>query len=201
MNRVLKIVIYAVVLFLIYLWIASVAKSCNNRSAKNNETAISAESTDTASDSEIYDEFFEIDTDEQTPAVDNTEYEEIDLSETRAEISDNDFSFEQTEQEKKQQESRPAATSAPKSKTIATPSSDNGNYMVIAGSYLIKENASKMVDKLKNMGFYGAEIVTFDLSQYHSVSAGRFQTYEQATTTAKEVKNKGIDCYVHTRKQ
>lgn len=201
MNRVLKIVIYAVVLFLIYLWVASVVKSCNNRPAKRNETSISSESQDTSLDVEIYDEFFEVDPEEETTSADNPDYEDIDLSETKTEISDNDFSFVQTEQEKKQRESRPEPATTSTAKPALAPSSDSGNFLVIAGSYLIKENAAKMVDKLKNLGFYDAEIVTFDLSQYHSVSAGRYQTYDQASQTAREVKNKGIDCYVHTRKQ
>ncbi len=204
MNRILKIVIYAVVVFLIYLWISSVAKSCNKPATKS-DIANAEEIADGVSyDDEIYDEYFE---DEQS----GDEVETIDVSESeraqKEEASDydvNDFTYEASEEEVKALSSETKATNtSPKPKPVqrSTPSySDNDKYLVIAGSYLIKDNAEKMVDKLKNLGFNDAEIVTFDMSQYYSISAGRYSDYAIAANVASKVKNNGIDCYVHTKK-
>lgn len=204
MNRVLKIVIYAVVVFLIYLWISSVAKSCNKPATKSDISAAEEANGDFTYDDEIYDEYFE---DEQS----SDEVETIDVSESEkenmGESSDydvNDFTYEASEEEVKALSSEPKASSTPqKSNPVRQTSSSSysdDKYLVIAGSYLIKDNAEKMVDKLKNLGFYDAEIVTFDMSQYYSISAGRYDDYAMASNVASQVKNNGIDCYVHTKK-
>ena len=200
MNRVLKIVISAVVLFLLYVWISFVAKSCTNPGKTKEMSNTEEASEDLSMDEEIYDEYFE--SDEETTDdpgqkseysdVSNTEddskkYVEQDYSEVQEE---DDFSFEEAP--------------ATKKKTTSARSNDNasgsGKYLVIAGSYLIKDNASNMAKRLRNLGYSDAGIINFDLSQYHSVTAGRYNSYAAASDAAKGVKREGIDCYVHTRK-
>jgi cell division protein FtsN len=76
---------------------------------------------------------------------------------------------------------------------------DGGSYMVMAGSYLLKENAEKMRSKLKSMGFSEAEIVVFPASEYHSVVAVRYSSESKAQSAASELKRKGIDSFVKGR--
>ncbi|MDA9774325.1 SPOR domain-containing protein, partial [Saprospiraceae bacterium] len=75
----------------------------------------------------------------------------------------------------------------------------SGSYMVIAGSYLLEDNAKSMVKKLQGMGYANAEIVYFDQSQYHSICAGKYDSNGSAAKTASNLKSSGIDSYVHRR--
>jgi hypothetical protein len=71
--------------------------------------------------------------------------------------------------------------------------------MLLDGSYLIEDNAQTMIKKLKNLGYENAEMVIFDMSQYHSVCAGRFSSLSSAQQESSALKRKGIDNYVHTK--
>jgi hypothetical protein len=71
--------------------------------------------------------------------------------------------------------------------------------MVIAGSFLIKDNALDMKNRLSKLGYENSELVVFDLSQYHSVVASRYSTYEAALKISNELKRSGVDCYVHAQ--
>ena len=188
MNRIIKIIIYAIVLFLLYLWITSVAKSCNNPSTTTAEVQEEVGEDYVSSDEEIYDEYFEeedaIESEKETAVNEeiNVDVEESDYEE--------DFSFESEEEEDE------IVTTAP----VRNSGSTGGRYLVVAGSYLIKDNAEKMVSRLKKLGYSNAEVVNFDLSQYHTISAGKYNSYDEAADATAAIKAKGIDCYVHTRK-
>lgn len=199
MNRVAKIIIYALVLFLLYLWINSIAKSCNNRGTIEPTTVESAEEDGYSSDEEIYDEFFESDEE------DNETEQEVQEVEDDDEVFDEDFSFESKEK-------KPIAKSKTTAKQVERPTkkvtppaqkpsgSNGGKYTIVAGSYLIRDNAEKMVTKLRNMGYSNAAVLNFDGSKYHTISAGQFSSYDDATLESSVLKSKGVDCYVHTRK-
>jgi len=83
--------------------------------------------------------------------------------------------------------------------TNVTSGSSKGKYMVMAGSFLIKKNAEGMQRRLEKLGYNNSDIVVFDLSQYHSVVAARFSTYEAALKVSNELKRRGMDCYVHAQ--
>ncbi len=213
MNRVVKIIIYAVVLFLLYLWISSMAKSCN-KPATTEDLAGDQMNQGQNADEEIYDEYFESDENKKSESNKESEVDEgnsltNDLKQTqeappkKSELAtyNENFSYEATEKEKEATKQKAVSKPSTNTNTQNTISgSTTGKYIVVAGSYLIKENAQKMVDKLKKLGYNGAEIVSFDLSQYHSISAGKYDSYDAAVSAAREIKNKGIDCYVHTKK-
>ena len=94
----------------------------------------------------------------------------------------------------------PAVTKAPAKQYITSNGSDDGDYLVIAGNYIINSNAENMVLKLKKSGYNDAEIVIFDMSQYHSVVANRYEDYNSAYNLVKQLEAKGIDSYVHRKK-
>ena len=83
--------------------------------------------------------------------------------------------------------------------TQTATSNSSGQYMIIAGNYLVQSNANEMSKKLKNLGFGSAEVATFDNSQYHTVIASRYSDYGKAVEASSNLKAKGIDCYVKKR--
>lgn len=190
-------------LFIIYLGSATMLESC--KGASKGETVVEEGAQgEYSSDDEIYDDYFESDAEASKEGIEVQDVggSEIDpeyksTEQDAIEDYDEDFSYEASEKEKK---AINTSTPKPSNKTTTQYTSNDGNYLVVAGSYLIRDNAEKMVSKLKGFGYNGAEIVTFDESQYHSISAGRYSSYDEAGKVARALKNKGIDCYVHTKK-
>ncbi len=86
-------------------------------------------------------------------------------------------------------------TSIP-STNYSSSSSSSAPFLVVAGNYLLEDNATAMVRKLREKGHNGAEKVIFDLSQYHTVIAGRFATQSAAKSVSTELKSAGIDNYI-----
>ena len=201
MSRLLKILIYAVVLFFLFLWISTIVKSCRSDNGTNAPSTTTSNTDDTTE--EIYDEddFFKDESaDELTddPSVMTTE------SEDKIEYTEIDIVVKE---KLNQQESKPAKPITTTTKTKPTKSNNtriskvnsNGKYMVIAGSFLIKDNALDMKNRLSKLGYENSELVVFDLSQYHSVVASRYSTYEAALKISNELKRSGVDCYVHAQ--
>jgi len=197
MGRFLKIAVYIAVLFLGYLWIATVAKSCNkSETAKTDDTELV---DDIASEDEFADDFFDDETEESDESLDEmgggyTNEDEFDLMDSSP--------MDYTEVDEIIEDTKPARQthSEPIRHTTAkSTSSSGGNYLLLAGSYLIEDNASTMVNKLKKMGYNNAEVVVFEMSQYHSVCAGRFSNMSTANQESNSLKRQGVDNYVHTR--
>ena len=201
MSRLLKILIYAVVLFFLFIWINTIVKSCRSDNGTNAPSTTTSNTDDTTE--EIYDEddFFKDESaDEVTddPSVITTE------SEDKIEYTEIDIVVKE---KLNQQESKPAKPITTTTKTKPTKSNNtriskvnsNGKYMVIAGSFLIKDNALDMKNRLSKLGYENSELVVFDLSQYHSVVASRYSTYEAALKISNELKRSGVDCYVHAQ--
>ena len=201
MSRLLKILIYAVVLFFLFLWLSTIVKSCGSDNGTNAPSTTTSNTDDTTE--EVYDEddFFEDESaDEVTddPSVMTTE------SEDKIEYTEIDIV---AKKKLNQQESKPAKPITTTTQTNSTKSNNtriskvnsNGKYMVIAGSFLIKDNALDMKNRLSKLGYENSELVVFDLSQYHSVVASRYSTYEAALKISNGLKRSGIDCYVHAQ--
>ncbi len=197
MGRFLKIAVYIAVLFLGYLWIATVAKSCNKSETANTDDTEFVD--DIASEDEFADDFFDDETEESDESLDemgggSTTEDEYDLTdESPMDYTEVDEIIEETKPTR-QTHSDPIHQSTSKST-----SSSNGKYLLLAGSYLIEDNASVMVNKLRKMGYNNAEVVVFEMSQYHSVCAGRFSNMSTANQESSSLKRQGVDNYVHTR--
>ena len=197
MGRFLKIAVYIAVLFLGYLWIATVAKSCNKTTTANNDDTELVD--DIASEDEFADDFFEDETEESDESLD--EMGGGISTENNSDLMDSS-PIDYTEVDEIIEENKPTKQkhSAPVSQTTTTStSSSSGKYLLLAGSYLIEDNATTMVNKLKKMGYSNAEVVVFDMSQYHSVCAGRYGNMSSAKQESSSLKRKGVDNYVHTR--
>jgi len=177
MNKMLKIFLSIVGLSLTYLWVCSMFQSCNSNSDKS------------ADDLAMLDDL-DIGEEEIIDVSDEDFFEEDDSYED----SGTEESFEVLEE---QLVEKPTST-AP-ARTSNTAAYSGGSYLLISGNYLVKGNADEMVKKLKSLGYSAAEIVVFDRSQYHTVIASRFSSYETALQSASMLKQKGVDCYVKKR--
>ena len=222
MGRVLKILSLAVILFLVYMGITLMTKSCNNTKDSNTEKLVN-DNQDKKTDSFDDEEFF---ADDDSVTVDKTiDYKELDqtIADTKSDIkekksepqsapvSSSKENNSKTVSSKTEVMSKPATK--PKEAEIKKPAevkttpaqskeslSGTGEFTVVAGNYLLEANADQMVKKLKSNGFNKAEKVIFDLSEFFTVIAGRHTSYESASKTVSGLKAKGIDCYIH-RKQ
>ncbi len=77
----------------------------------------------------------------------------------------------------------------------------NGKYFVVTGSFLSEANANEMVKQLKKAGYHNAEVAVFDLSQYYTVFARRYNTHNSASDLAESISQKlGIETYVHEKR-
>ncbi len=181
-----KILIYILVLGAIFLWFSSMLKTCNfgsDKVADNDTNALIGE-------------------DEINNAI---------VEDTSALLFENDII---------QPEEEPAGTSADygdqsnsapgRSDSYNNSGRNNdhlrdkdyspqGQYMIIAGNYLIRSNAEIMVDKLQSMGYTSASIVVFERSQYHTVLASRLNDYEEALDISNALRRQGIETYVKRR--
>lgn len=205
MGRSLKIAVYVAILFLAYLWIATVAKSCNKQATTNatDDTEMVEDIADMESD-EFEDDLFE---DEEGSDYDETATTDGMGGGTFDDDEEDSSGIDYTEVDEIIENNNSPATptttrkSTPtKNKPVATSTSSySGKYMLLAGSYLIEDNAKIMVKKLKKLGYPNAEMVVFDMSQYHSVCAGRYKSLSSAQQESSSLKRKGIDNYVHTK--
>ena len=103
-----------------------------------------------------------------------------------------------TQEAKKAEPSKPvkeATTAVPAATTDA--SSPDGIHLVIAGNFLDRSNAEERAKHLRENGFSRAEVVNFQLSQFHTVCAGRYNDLGEARRMAKKLKDfHSIDAYV-----
>ena len=211
--RYLKITLSGTMLFLVYLWVTVMFNSCNSKPATTNSdsTEILEEEMNGVDYTESEAEFEGEDEEdyEAKPMAEEEEesYEEEDDYEAgdyTSEEPSNERNFPITEET----ESTGNTSLTPRKKRTSNTqvdenpyesTSSSGQYMVIAGSYLLEDNAQRMINKLQGMGYSNAEIVHFDQSQYHSICAGKYDSQRSASQTASSLKSSGIDSYVHRR--
>lgn len=95
---------------------------------------------------------------------------------------------------------KPASTPAksePKPTASSSSAATAGQHLVIAGNFTQKVNAEQRVAELKKAGYKDAEVINFDLSEYHTVCVGRFSDVNEARKLVKKLKDyQKIDAYV-----
>lgn len=189
MERILKIIIGIILAILLFMWLGSVYKSCGNKSEALTETTAVVDPAEEPYE-EFEDEFFD-ESNEAEVTVETQEPVEEDLFEPEP---------EPVYEEPPVVESKPVKEPVYEEvKNVPITTSVSGKYLVLAGSYLIRDNAEAMVRKLRAQGYPRAEVVAFDNSRYHSVVADRSADYNKALQVSSQLKRKGIDNYVHTK--
>ncbi len=211
MTKAVKIILYVAILIFVYFSIISIYKSCSSR-----DETIDKIDNQTSVEEDDFFEDFESEEDNSSDPIDIKEPKEIDyksLDEKLKGGKDNTKnSFDKDEEEKrakkrsllKKVKRKVSPTSVPQKKTPKpTPnySGKSGSYLLVAGSFLVEQNARNLVSKLKKMGYSDAEIAVFDESRYHTVIASRSNSQSEAIRLKTSLKNRGVDCYVHTRQE
>lgn len=85
----------------------------------------------------------------------------------------------------------------PPAPVVKAADKDAGAHLVIAGNFLERANAEERVRELKKLGYSKAEVVNFELSEYHTACAGRYSDLDEARRVAKKIKDMhAIDTYV-----
>lgn len=196
MTRVLRIVLIIAFIILLAFWFSGIFKSCGKE--KNEQTATDTTElvdTNTVFD-EMGDEFLDQDLTgtEETTLKGGTD-QKVETAYSDAELeSFTDYTGTNLPKSK----AEPAAKSNTATSSSSGNSGDGGNYLIVAGSFLVEANATELKDKLISQG-YNAEVRNFNYSQYHSVIAGRFNSQSEANQLASELKSKGFNCYVKKR--
>lgn len=80
-------------------------------------------------------------------------------------------------------------------------SSQVGEYLVLAGSFSIKANAEGYASELRRKGYGNAAMELFNKGAYAVVMVDRFSSESDARKLVQELKNKGIEAYVHQKRE
>jgi cell division septation protein DedD len=189
MNRLLSVLVAIFVLFLLYIWINHLMNSPEASSPDNQEQIASGE-----------------DNEDQYPLSNYSGKQHFTLKTEDDSVEAAPIESEQ-EKDKEAAPEQPPAKKPEKVKPEPTPRSQNadisqGEHLVIAGNFLDRANAQKRVDELKSFGYANAEIVNFELSEYHTACAGRFANLPEARRIAKKIEDThNIDTYVRNGNQ
>jgi outer membrane biosynthesis protein TonB len=218
MNRIITILVTIFILLLLYIWISHVWGSDKPRHPRQivdaRETGISngmmadadtayTSPAETASDP--YDGHDEYATEKKTEVIDEEITEPVKsepVVEKKAEetkpANTKTVSQPKPEETKPITNSKPVSTPAKKeSKPVPSSTPAAGEHLVIAGNFTQLVNAQQRMQDLKKAGFPEAEVVNFDLSEYHTVCAGRFSDVNEARRLVKKLKDyHKIDAYV-----
>lgn len=212
MGRLLRISIYAFFILVLYFWITAILKSeSENKNSLNSKDTIQNNTGDLqVSDSTasgLATDSVSLINDDDLDG-ENIDYNDIDkkvdaLKGHKKTASPPDTKNENIDTKALEKKPNVNADTRPKPK-ISTGNTqanigDGGSFMVICGSYLLKENADKMVQKLKKMGYTNAKVLIFDGAGYHSAIAAQFSSQAEAQKESASLKKNGIDCFVKTR--
>lgn len=201
MNTLLRYLVITLFVVLLGAWFISMYKSCANTP--------DTDLTEIIDDEDSLDEALSEELDagdlRDGDADYNSEMDALDaeiaaLEAELGELDTDDAPASKPKANKPTTRSKPAtAVSNPIPRTNRSPT--GAEFMVITGSYSARSNADAMEDKLADLGHNDAEIVQFDLSEYFSVCAGRFNNIENAKRLSEKLKAAGVQAYVHKRRQ
>ena len=225
MNRIITILVTIFILLLLYIWISHVWGSDKPRHPRQivdaKETQLSDEYTADA-DTSTYNSTPTQETTEEPLTNDEfaterpvEETQEAEPEEVKTEPVVEKKAPEPKKAEPKPEpkkvstpaktESKPATTPAKTeskpatTKPATTTPATGGQHLVIAGNFAQKVNAEQRVQELKKSGFNDAEVINFDLSEYHTVCVGRFSDVNEARKLVKKLKDYyKIDASVRT---
>ena len=220
MNRIITILVTIFILLLLYIWISHVWGSDKPRHPRQivdarEEETLGADDmsgdldttliTDSGLESEepAYDAYNEEEEKEEDAVAEKPVTESI--SPTTKQIQEEPKPVVTKTEKPAVVKTKPVAPANPPatktSQPITTPTtvtaSADGKHLVIVGNFLQRVNADQRLQELKKAGFNDVEIVNFDLSEYHTVCAGRFDDVNEARRLVKKLKDyHKIDAYV-----
>lgn len=226
MNRIITILVTIFILLLLYIWISHVWGSDKPQHPRQIVDATHSEQTLGADDTTADVDTFvntspdmvsnENSTQEETNSSvakevsEPAKVEEVKSEPVKNETVKNEPVKKEVVAEKKPVTTKPennskkvsapasvAKTPEPVAKKTSLSASTEGKHLVIAGNFLQRVNAEQRMQELKKAGFENVEIVNFDLSEYHTVCAGRFADVNEARRLVKKLKDYyKVDAYV-----
>jgi len=218
MNRIITILVTIFILLLGYIWISHVWGTEKPRQPKDiveaneldagrdlqaeGDTAYTPPMTDPMADDGSNDEYR---TEPATSPESTGTEEKSEPEPVKSEPVQAPAKTEQKPVETKPAPAKPAETKTeakPETKPATKPVAANtsslaGKHLVIAGNFSQAANAEQRVQELKKAGYPNAEVIQFDMSQYHTVCAGRYDDVNEARRVAKKLRDyHKIDAYV-----
>ena len=168
-----------------------------------------------------YDKYFEDDNttsdfNEQEEEAFNSEESDNSLTTDNTSEEENNFQAEVVEQDTEIPEIDDAPASFDQSSSSEnTPSTStstavnnfqpqagttDGAFMVIAGSFSVKENAEAYADKIRNMGYTNVSIAPFNKGKINAVLVDRYDTESEAQAAVRELKKEHeVNAYVQKK--
>lgn len=87
-----------------------------------------------------------------------------------------------------------------KQKQTQATSAAQGDFHVVAGSFLMETRAQSQLEVLHSSGYTNAYITQYPNSPYYSIVAGEFQSREEAARLKRQLDNARIDAFVRVVK-
>ena len=192
MGRLPKIILTIATMTAIFLWVSLAFNSCGDKA-----DGIIDESTSTSANNDDS-RIFDADDDNDIFSSDSAEDPDFEIEEDDEEVEYVDDPAEIDFTEPEPERTRVIERERTPTPVVANNNSSNsyGEYMVIAGNYLVESNAKAMMKKLNNLGYNNSDVFVFDNSQYHTVIASRHDSYGSALEIANAIRRQGVDCYV-----
>jgi len=214
MSRLIKLLLYAIVLAFLGFWIFTVAKSCK---ATKNITEVIDRPINSAVD-DVKDNLDDLYDDEDEGEGNGELDGELD-AESEEDLYDDEIGEEdvdaakkaamaEVEEEDEEEEDGDELTSdldeeeSDNDRSVASSGGgSSGKYMVVAGSYLSEANAKSERRRLQKAGYDDAEVVVFNFSNYHTVCAARYNSLSEANALKGKLANgRYPDAYVHRKR-
>jgi len=186
MSRPVYTALYSLLIIALFFGASTVYQSCGNSKKEATVEDNLADKVEDVADAYTDESFFEEDEEGGTPPTSSNSEPSAD----EGSASQSSFNNESTPNNSRREFQEPPS-----------PRKFSGQYMVVAGNYLLENNADIMVKKLRSNGYNNAEKVVFDLSQYYTVVAGSYKSNSIANSISSELSAKGIDNYVLRRKE
>jgi cell division septation protein DedD len=198
MGRLVRVILYAFIVIMLYFWITSLLKSYQQKQELKNAgtsevTDTSFKQTDTIS---LSDE--QIDLSNEELSSENVQYEALDKAIDELSVKENKKESPKTVS--KQESGPDPAKDSEKPAISARQNTGSGPFMVIAGSFIKEENARQQLTKLRSLGYNSAEIKIFVSSEYHSVIVSRHATPSEAEKVVQDLRKNGVESFVKEKK-
>ncbi len=124
-------------------------------------------------------------------SVDTTSLDDLFLDDDTTDVFEEDEYIDEDEDD--------ATTDYSANNTAST--SDEGQFLVIAGAFEVEANARKLVNRLNQKG-YKAGIRVFLGSRYHAAVVGAYHDMDDAFDVAIKLADEGYkDVYVHKKRK
>jgi cell division septation protein DedD len=76
----------------------------------------------------------------------------------------------------------------------------SGNYLVLAGSFRVRQNGDIEAARIRKLGYPDAEVVLFNRGAYATVLVSRFESSNEAEQLVKKLKGQKVEAYVHKKR-